>query len=207
MRKMRRSFSGNRTTAAFFLGLAVGGAGLACHGCGAACSTSNDDNPPTRYVGGTATGDLYESSPLTSGWLPFPGGKQYQLDHHLGFTPAVVAVDIAFDANGTSPAHCAGNSCLTPCRDDEMVWIQNDTCADFWVRVVALGRSSEHRGTACTDGAVVASGDAGPSANDGGIGPESAGEEPLPGTDGSPDALENAAFDAAIVDAGDATAD
>src|SRR5882762_5377632 len=101
MRKMRRSFSGSRATTAFLFGLALGAAGLACNGCGGACDTSDDANPPTRHAGGIATGELYESSPLTSGWLPYPGGKQYQLVHHLGFTPALVEIDFAFNAEGT----------------------------------------------------------------------------------------------------------
>src|SRR4051794_29356556 len=107
----------------------------ACLGCGAACDTSDEANPPDRYTAGTATTDAYESSSWKAGFLPFPGGKQYQLVHHLGFTPAQVEIFLAFDSDGERVAPCAGNSCIIRCVDDEMIWIENDTCADFWVRV------------------------------------------------------------------------
>jgi hypothetical protein len=123
-------------------------------GCGAACDTSDDGNPPDRYTGGTTAGDVYESSLLKSGLLPFPGGKQYQLVHHLGFTPAIYQVFLAFSPDGERVAPCAGNECVIRCVDDEIIWLKNDTCAEFWVRVVAADRSSESRGAACTSGGI-----------------------------------------------------
>ncbi len=137
---MRRRSSGKRAAATLLVALSAAVLAIACSGCGGACDTSDDANPPTRYAGGTATGDIYESSPWKSGLLPFSGGKQYELEHHLGFTPAVVQIYIAFGSDGERVATCAGNSCLTRAVDDQVVWIKNDTCADFWVRVVAFGR-------------------------------------------------------------------
>jgi len=125
-------------------------------GCGAACDTADDGNLPEHYTGGTATNGVYESSSWTSGLLPFPGGKQYQLDHHLGFSPADLGIFIAFGPDGEPLSLCAGNSCLVRCVDDQMIWIKNDTCADFWVRVVAQGKSFESRGALCTDGGIDA---------------------------------------------------
>jgi hypothetical protein len=139
------------------LSLAALGA-IACLGCGAACDTSDDANPPSRFTAGTVTNDGYESSSWKAAFLPFPGGKQYQLDHHLGFTPAQVEIFFAFDPNGDRAAPCAGNSCILRCVDDEMIWIENDTCADFWVRITASGKSFESRGRACTDGGAVEAG-------------------------------------------------
>src|SRR6185503_20363784 len=118
-------------------------------GCGAACDTGDEGNPPERYAGGTATGEVYESSSWKSGFLPFSGGKQYQLEHHLGFTPANVDIFIGFSADGERVAPCAGNSCVIRCVDDQMIWIKNDTCADFWVRVAAQGKSFEIRPSDC----------------------------------------------------------
>jgi hypothetical protein len=129
--------------------LAVLGAGASL-GCGAACDTGDEANPPDRYTAGTATGDVYESSSWKAGFLPLPGGKQYQLVHHLGFTPAQVEIFLAFDSGGDRVAPCAGNSCIIRCVDDEMIWIENDTCAEFWVRVTTSGKSFESRGGACT---------------------------------------------------------
>jgi hypothetical protein len=131
------------------IGLAALGAS-ACLGCGAACDTGDEANPPDRYTGGTVTGDAFESSSWKAGFLPFPGGKQYQLVHHLGFTPAQVEIFLAFGSDGDRVAPCAGNSCIIRCVDDEMIWIENDTCAEFWVRVASAGKSFESRGRTCT---------------------------------------------------------
>jgi hypothetical protein len=130
---------------------------VAASGCGAACDTSDDGNVPERYTGGTSQNGVYESSLLKSGLLPFPGGKQYQLVHRLGFTPATVQVLLSFGPNGDELSPCAGNSCLVRCMDDEMIWIKNDTCAEFWVRVATSGRSNESRYRICTEKNVDAS--------------------------------------------------
>jgi hypothetical protein len=159
---MRPSFS-DRPIQRLVVGLAFLGAASAGIGCGAACDTSDDANSPERYRGGQATATGYESSSWKAGLLPFPGGKQYQLEHHLGFTPSLVEVYIGFGPDGERVSLCAGNSCLVRCVDDQLIWIKNDTCADFWVRVATTGRSFENRGTACTGGSF----EAGPG-NDGG---------------------------------------
>ncbi len=107
-------------------------------------------------MGGTAANGVYESSPWKSELLPFPGGKQYQLVHHLGFTPAIIEIFVAFGPDGERVATCAGNSCLIRCEDDELVWIKNDTCTEFWVRVTAAERSNDDRGRSCTGGSIDA---------------------------------------------------
>jgi hypothetical protein len=151
MRKTRPSFSHSVVCL-----VAVGAS--ACLGCGGACDTSDDANPPSRYTAGTATADVYESSSWKAGLLPFSGGKQYQLVHHLGFTPAQVEIFLAFSSDGERAAPCAGNSCVIRCVDDEMIWVENDTCADFWVRVTTTGKSFESRGKGCTDGGALEAG-------------------------------------------------
>jgi hypothetical protein len=144
-------------------------------GCGAACDTSDENNAPERYTGGRVTNDSYESSPWRSGLLPFPGGKQYQFEHHLGFTPSWVGTFIGFGPAGEQVAPCAGNTCLIRCVDDQIVWIRNDTCADFWVRVATAGRSFESLGASCTGGSLDAGSgaDAQQATPDGSIGDES----------------------------------
>jgi hypothetical protein len=159
---MRPSCSGNRTAAierlgrGLLLGLAVVGAASSGLGCGGACDTADEANLPERYGGGQATADGYESSSWKWGLLPFPGGKQYQLEHHLGFTPLSVEIYIGFGPDGERVAPCAGNSCLIRCVNDEFIWIKNDTCTDFWVRVTASQESFEHRGNSCEGGPVDA---------------------------------------------------
>jgi len=130
---------------------------LAQFGCNTTCDTNPDDNPPQVYtagIGNPAT-ETYESTSNLEPPLPFPGGKQYFLVHHLGFTPATLQIDVGFNNNGDDLAHCAGNTCIHPCVNSELIWIRNDTCADFLVRVVATGRSNSQQGTLCPGDASI----------------------------------------------------
>jgi hypothetical protein len=182
MRKTRRSFwveaglsrARRWRRGAALLAIAVAGSVL---GCGAACDTSDDGNIPERYTGGTSALGVYESSPWKSGLLPFPGGKQYQLEHRLGFTPSTVQILLSFSSGGDdlTLSPCAGNSCLVRCVDDEIIWIKNDTCADFWVRVSTAGRSNESRYRLCTDKTFDAS-----VASDAGTASDSSAEKAAP---------------------------
>jgi len=117
-------------------------------GCGTACDTSDPSNPPEFYGAGVTTDGVYESSSWRRDLLPFPGGKQYKLEHRLGFTPASVDIYIAFAHESGLVSLCAGNSCLV-CADSQFVWIKNDTCANFFVRVVASERSFKDEPSLC----------------------------------------------------------
>ena len=111
-------------------------------GCGASCDISDEGNPPEIFAGGAVSdrGD-YASSSSQGPLLWFPGGKQYQLVHHLGFTPLKPEVYFGFAQNENRVAPCAGNSCEIRCWDDQIIWVKNDTCTDFWIVVVANGKS------------------------------------------------------------------
>lgn len=114
----------------------------------AACDTSDDGNPPVSYEGGTTTDEgLYYSSPLHGGWLHFPGGKRYDLVHDLGFAPQDVDIWLSFSESGVGDkeqnstiAPSAGNSAVLQLVNDKLIRIKNDTCSEFWVRVVASGK-------------------------------------------------------------------
>src|SRR5262245_5986494 len=99
MRRMRSSCSGSRARLALALVAGTAAAGL---GCTTACDTSDDKDPPEVYTAGIGdpVTQVYETSPYTSGLLNFPGGKQYFLVHHLGFTPATVQFFIGFTVTG-----------------------------------------------------------------------------------------------------------
>jgi hypothetical protein len=115
---------------------------VACvSGCGATCDISDEGNPPEVFTGGAVLDDSYASSPAQSGLLHFPGGKQYQLIHHLGFTPNIIQVHFAFDPNDDRSSNCSGNSCEVRCADDQIIWVKNDTCTEFWIQVKTAGRS------------------------------------------------------------------
>src|SRR5262245_27594788 len=114
MRKKRSSSSDRQRTALLALMLTAGLAS-AHVGCTTACDTEDEKNPPQVFAGGTANGMIYESSPATSDVLPFPGGKQYFLVHHLGFTPTYPQISVGFAADGEGLAPCTGNTCVVRC--------------------------------------------------------------------------------------------
>jgi hypothetical protein len=110
--------------------------------CGPACNTADSENPPERYEGGTVTGGqdrYYASSDWASGLLPFPGGKRYEIAHHLGFVPAEIAVYVSLGANAMPSTPCSGNTCVIQSVTADTITVKNDTCSEFWVRVVAAG--------------------------------------------------------------------
>ncbi|HKQ67735.1 MAG TPA: hypothetical protein VJT73_00275 [Polyangiaceae bacterium] len=155
---MRPAFSGSRQAALFGALLAA----LLPLGCNvAACDTADESNPPEIYRNGTVTDGEYESSPWKSGWLHFPGGKQYILEHHLGHTPKNYMVSLSFTQDGERSTQCSGNSCLELCITDDAIWLKNDTCAEFWIRVVTTGGRSATPGTCLKRGTRLLDGSAG----------------------------------------------
>ena len=165
MQKKQSSCSANWSPRAR-LALALAAAStLAQFGCNTSCDTDPKDNPPQVYEGGKTSGGVYESSPTTSGLLPFPGGKQYFLVHHLGFTPATLQIDFGSADDGTDLNPCAGNTCVHPCVNSEIIWIRNDTCADFLLHVVATDPSPTQQGTLCPGGASISVAGAGASSD------------------------------------------
>src|SRR4051812_5668257 len=135
MQKKQSSCSANWSLRARLALTLAAASSLAQLGCSTTCDNDPKDNPPEIYLGGKASGDVYESSPPTSGLLPFPGGKQYFLVHHLGFTPTYPRIFFGSEANGTDLNPCAGNTCIVPCVNSEIIWLRNDTCTDFFVRI------------------------------------------------------------------------
>jgi hypothetical protein len=118
--------------------------GLGSPACSPTCDTTDADNPAQRFEGGAVSGGAnpyYVSSDWQTGLLPFPGGKRYQLVHHLGFTPAEVSVYVSFAEQNEPITPCSGNTCVIQAVNDDSITVKNDTCSEFWVRVVASGVS------------------------------------------------------------------
>jgi hypothetical protein len=112
--------------------------------CSPACDTTDAANPAQRYEGGAVTGNAnpyYASSDWSAGLLPFPGGKRYELAHHLGFVPSEFTVYVSFADKDDPVTPCSGNTCVIQAVTNDAITIKNDTCSDFWVRVVASGVS------------------------------------------------------------------
>ena len=139
---------------------ACAGLTIACAQCsqlGPACSTADESSILDRYVEGTVENGVFMSSAWNGGWLAFPGGKRYDIEHKLGCAPREIDIWESFSEQGVSTgsiAPCAGNMCIVQLIDDKVIRIKNDTCSDFFVLVTASGPD-------CADaGAPDASGDA-----------------------------------------------
>ena len=116
------------------LALVSGGA------CSPPCNTAESD--PVRHSGGSVSdGTTYATSPWEGPYLHFPPGRRFQLEHHLGVAPPVVLTYLAFDERplpGGNTSESAGNQAVIELVDDEIIQVRNDTCAEFWLRVVAM---------------------------------------------------------------------
>jgi hypothetical protein len=113
-------------------------AGVIALGCSPPCETSDAD--PVRFEGGKTEAGIYETSPWEGPYLHFPGGRRYQLIHDLGTTPPIVMSYVSpskhpFKDNNASEN--AGNQGVIELVNSEMIQIRNDTCAEFYLRVVA----------------------------------------------------------------------
>jgi hypothetical protein len=117
---------------------------------------------PLEYRGGntSANGEYYETNSLDEPFLHFPTGRTYDLVHGLGAPPASFHAYLAFsecplsksvrnpggspscepvdaESGGGGFAEGSGNEAIFEVRSDEVLTIRNDTCAEFYLRVVA----------------------------------------------------------------------
>jgi hypothetical protein len=109
-------------------------------GCNPACS-----GPERSFSGGNSSQiggvRVYETSPVTGPFLPFEGAADYHIRHGLGMKPNQIQIYLAFNefpednGNGGSSGW-AGNQGIILTADACEVRIRNDTCSDYWVRVV-----------------------------------------------------------------------
>lgn len=101
---------------------------------------------------------VYETSPTDGPFIPFEGGTNWHIPHHLGRTPTSVAVTLAFNerplTSGGS-AQAAGNQAVVLMANDQDVVVRNDTCGDYWVRVVVTADAPADAGA---DGGADAAG-------------------------------------------------
>lgn len=121
-----------------------------------ACSTCNPNgHEPIRFRAGFTTGDIYQTGAATDEMLHFPSGRIYDFEHHLGACPPVVLSYISFvphPITGDAPSRvnnvalAAGNEALIEGCDDEIIRVRNDTCAEFFLRVVAVGAGEDALG-------------------------------------------------------------
>lgn len=108
------------------------------------CDPSSD-RPPEPFEGGVSDPEagVYESSAVGGSYLPFGPGQSYSFAHGLGTTPrglsaflSISACPLCEGADVGFFASAAGNEVVWEAADAEHVVVRNDTCADFFVRVV-----------------------------------------------------------------------
>lgn len=107
--------------------------------CGPSCSGAE-----RSFDGGIHTmgeGDLvFESSPIDGPFLPFEGAAIWHFHHGLGARPYQVDVTLAFTdrpEDGGGSAASAGNLALVQKTSEDEIVIKSDTCASYFIRVVA----------------------------------------------------------------------
>jgi hypothetical protein len=112
-------------------------------GCDTSCDKENED-VARDYTGGTISASCtrYETGSFDDLYLDFPPGRRLAIHHGLGQTPSVVQSYLGFvkdplpDAGNGNTAESAGNQVIIERMDDEFVQVRNDTCEEFFLRVV-----------------------------------------------------------------------
>lgn len=118
----------------------------------------------TRFTSGTDL--VYETSPPEGPLLPFEGAAYYHVHHGLGVVPYQISIGLSFnerplDGLNGGEAPSAGNQTVILSADCDEVLIKNDTCSDFFMRVVVRANPAE-RADVGNDAACTSAFDAAP---------------------------------------------
>lgn len=131
------------------------GAGLALLGCESACPRETEKVATPYELGTTnAQGTLYETNAWDEPFVHFPAGRRVALYHGLADVPVEIRSYLAFKAcpfpaDENEPgfvAESAGNQVLIERVDREVVRVRNDTCEEFWLRLVASTADADPSG-------------------------------------------------------------
>lgn len=93
----------------------------------------------------------FQTSAPEGPYLPFEGGTMLRIRHKLGVVPGAPAIYISFterplEAYKGGYSQAAGNQAITLRHDAEEVAIKNDSCANYFIRVVISGLVVEDAG-------------------------------------------------------------
>jgi hypothetical protein len=141
LRSLGRLVSGSLFAVAFSV-TGVGVLGAISAGCASQnCDTSPENNPPAEFRGGILYEDdqVYETSTPSGLHLNFGAGARYRIYHGLSGRPAVVQIWVSFSSTGVAggnEAIPAGNMAEVVAVTDEYVEVRNDSCGEYWLRVV-----------------------------------------------------------------------
>ncbi|MGZ3418816.1 MAG: hypothetical protein ACXWUG_31290 [Polyangiales bacterium] len=119
--------------------------GVACFcaapGCGSTCPASE-----RVYADGSlkkGTGFMrYETSGPSGPFIPYEGATLLHIKHGLGVRPDTVEIFLSFaerpeDVGGGGSSPAAGNQAILLKQDENEIAVKNDSCASYWIRVVA----------------------------------------------------------------------
>lgn len=142
-------------------GSAVGAAGLVAmaSGGGVACTTHQCDGSFLDYFGGDMVDeDTYETNAFDQQWLDFPGMRSYLIHfpRDLGRAPDWAKAYVGTDPNANAPGNlwseASGNLAEMGVASSTGIFVYNDTCADYTLRVVVHFPSLDAGPDASTDG-------------------------------------------------------
>jgi hypothetical protein len=137
---------------------------LWCCACTGDLCGRNSDDPPTEFSDGLTSNSatLYMTSEADAPYLDFPSGMRYRLLHELLNTPSLIVPYVSFSAtplsDGSGFTISPGNQTVINAVTDDYIEVENDTCTDFFLRVVAS--TDDFDGTSTP--APAAATDAGP---------------------------------------------
>jgi hypothetical protein len=117
-------------------------------GCGPTCPASERVYTDGSLRKGSSL-IVYETSGPEGPFIPYEGATLLHIKHGLGVKPDFVQVFLSFSEHpeevgggGSSPA--AGNQAIYLKQDENEVAVKNDSCASYWIRVVAIVDPSLH---------------------------------------------------------------
>jgi hypothetical protein len=112
--------------------------------CTSSCPRETED-AARRYTDGTTSpdGTFYETNAWDGSFVAFPAGRRLALVHGLQQMPIELTSYLAFKSRPLPRggkgfvAESAGNQVLIEGVDEEVIRVRNDTCEDFFLRLVA----------------------------------------------------------------------
>lgn len=115
------------------------------------CGTT--EAPPTTFLGGCNPDQrTYQTGDFDEPYLYFPGGSALRLKHYLGAVPVEYSTYLAFSEyplRDGNTSESAGNQAVAEDIDSQFIQIRNDTCAEFWLRLVAHAIGDHGDGKPC----------------------------------------------------------
>lgn len=131
---------------------------VAQSGCGPSCPSSERVvEAGIRHTAGAER--VYQTSGPEGPFVPFEGATLLHLRHGLGVSPYNVAIYLSFSerplqSGGGGFSQAAGNQATIQRVNADEVAIKNDSCANYYVRVVIEGHELGDAGA--TDSALDA---------------------------------------------------